>query len=152
MTDKNRLLYIIFIALTAMALLVTVLLVVLIGEGDFKREYLMGVFPTSVIVCACFIIAPRFAQYGRNYTLRKEEGRLRFVRKLPSPDPLGMRPAGYAIASFILALFFMFVTLDQIVKTGYLPFQIVAVLLINQGVAVMLITERKILKYNKGDF
>ncbi len=107
MKERNKSIFRILLFASAGILLAqTVLLVVLGTDKEMRIVLPLVLLLSEVAACALMVFCILNPQYNRNYTLRRHDGKWKWVRETYGPDPNGLRYITAGGCSFLIALIF----------------------------------------------
>lgn len=104
--EQRKTIFIIMSALATMMMIGTLIWILITHSGDTQLLLVSG----SGLLCEVLMaLAVMFPQLNRGYTLGKEDGKVRFVKKSKKlqPDPRGYRYIGYGLVLLLMAVFFV---------------------------------------------
>lgn len=107
MKERNQSIFRLLLFASGVLLLAqTVLLVVLSRDSEMRIVLPLILFFGEVAVCAMMVFFILNPQYNRNYTLRRHDGKWKWVRETYGPDPNGLRYITAGVCTFLIALVF----------------------------------------------
>ncbi|MBQ9864395.1 MAG: hypothetical protein IJM33_03545 [Bacteroidales bacterium] len=107
MKERNQSIFrLLLFASGALLLAQTVLLVVLGRDSEMRIVLPLILFFGEVAACAMMVFFILHPQYNRNYTLRRCEGKWKWVRETYAPDPNGLRYITAGVCTLLIALIF----------------------------------------------
>ena len=93
-------------ALATMMMIGTLIWILITHSGDTQ---LLLVSASGLLCEVLMALAVLFPQFNNGYTLGREDGKVRFVKKSKKlqPDPRGYRYIGYGLVLLLMAVFFV---------------------------------------------
>ena len=104
--EQRKTIFIIMSALATMMMIGTLIWILITHSGDTQLLLVSG----SGLLCEVLMaLAVLFPQFNNGYTLGREDGKVRFVKKSKKlqPDPRGYRYIGYGLVLLLMAVFFV---------------------------------------------
>lgn len=107
MKERNQSIFRLLLFASGVLLLAqTVLLVVLGRDSEMRIVLPLILFFGGVATCAMLVFFILNPQYNRNYTLRRCDGKWKWVRETYGPDPNGLRYISAGVCTLLIALIF----------------------------------------------
>ena len=85
-----------------------------IGNAAEKIAIVASIVFPEALCMVLVSLSIRHPEINHHYTLRRQEGRWRLVRRIYAPDPYGLRYAAYGKVLLLMALLFAVVAAEQI--------------------------------------
>lgn len=104
--EQRKTIFIIMSALATMMMIGTLIWILITHSGDTQ---LLLVSASGLMCEVLMALAVLFPQFNNGYTLGREDGKVRFVKKSKKlqPDPRGYRYIGYGLVLLMMAVFFV---------------------------------------------
>jgi len=107
MKERNQSIFrLLLFASGALLLAQTVLLVVLGRDSEMRMVLPLILLFGEVATCAMLVFFILHPQYNRNYTIRRRDGKWKWVRETYGPDPNGLRYISAGVCTLLIALIF----------------------------------------------
>ncbi|MBR1793165.1 MAG: hypothetical protein IJ764_05945 [Bacteroidales bacterium] len=139
--EKNKMIFKILATVSCVIMAGSTLTTVFLmpAPATQRTSYLLSTLLPEIIVILIIYAALRNPQINRKYTLRRVEGRLRFVRRTQGPDPEGLRYRAYGIIILLLVVLFAVINSTVVIP---LPSEAIIATSLLLTAAIVVILER----------
>lgn len=107
MKERNQSIFRLLLFASGALLLAQTMLLVVLGRNSEMRIVLpLILLFGEVATCAMLVFFILHPQYNRNYTIRRRDGKWKWVRETYGPDPNGLRYISAGVCTLLIALIF----------------------------------------------
>ena len=107
MKERNQSIFRLLLFASGVLLLAQTVLLVVLGRNSEMRIVLpLILLFGEVATCSMLVFFILHPQYNRNYTIRRRDGKWKWVRETYGPDPNGLRYISAGVCALLVALIF----------------------------------------------